>query len=55
MRAYCIEAFWQRRWYACRKLPEHPRVLSTWSGLAPRQVGRDGSPAEVAFERQYRD
>ena len=26
------------------ELPENPRVLSTWSGPAPRQVGRDGSP-----------
>src|ERR1700732_1241460 len=29
---------------ACRESPTNPRVLSTWSGPAPRQVGRDGSP-----------
>src|SRR3979490_2660032 len=29
---------------ACRESPSNPRVLSTWSGPAPRQVDRDGSP-----------
>src|SRR5260370_39964470 len=29
---------------ACRESPANPRVLSAWSGPAPRQVGRDGRP-----------